>query len=71
MSFKYLSDLKSTIYLGRLTSTEQGRIVLEKQDARSMLLSLLSNRMDVYLKLVVSCVDYRYVLVSYIVKGRC
>ena len=48
-------------YLGRLTSTEQGRMSLERQDARSMLLSLLGNRMDVYLKLVVSCVDYRLV----------
>ena len=49
------------VYLGRLTSTEQGRMSLERQDARSMLLSLLGNRMDVYLKLVVSCVDYRLV----------
>ena len=50
------------VYLGRLTSTEQGRMSLERQDARSMLLSLLGNRMDVYLKLVVSCVDYRLVI---------
>jgi len=49
------------LFIGRLTSTEQGRMSLERQDARSMLLSLLGNRMDVYLKLVVSCVDYRSV----------
>ena len=47
--------------LGRLTSSEQGRYFLEKQQAISLLINLLSSRMDVYLKLIVSSIDYRQV----------
>ena len=46
---------------GRLTSSEQGRYFLEKQQAISLLINLLSSRMDVYLKLIVSSIDYRQV----------
>jgi len=47
------------LFIGRLTSSEQGRYFLEKQQAISLLINLLSSRMDVYLKLIVSSIDYR------------
>jgi hypothetical protein len=38
---------------------EAGRTALDRHRGLSLLMSLLSSRSDLYLKLVVSCVDYR------------
>jgi hypothetical protein len=38
---------------------EAGRAALDRHRCLSLLMSLLSARSDLYLKLVVSCIDYR------------
>ena len=48
-----------TLVIGRLTASSLGQEFLEKQQTLSMLMKLLTARMDVYLKLIISSVDYR------------
>ena len=48
-----------TLVIGRLTASSLGQEFLEKQQTLSMLMKLLTARMDVYLKLIISSVDNR------------
>ena len=47
------------LFLGRLSRTETGRNCLDKHNTLSLLSELLRVRHDIYLKLVVSAMDYR------------
>jgi len=47
------------LFLGRLSRTETGRICLDRHKSLSLLSELLKVRHDIYLKLVISCMDYR------------
>jgi len=47
------------LFLGRLSRTETGRNCLDRHKTLSLLTELLKVRHDIYLKLVVSCMDYR------------
>jgi len=47
------------LFLGRLSRTETGRNCLDRHKTLARLTELLKVRHDIYLKLVVSCMDYR------------
>jgi len=47
------------LFLGRLSRTETGRICLDRHKTLALLSELLKVRHDIYLKLVISCMDYR------------
>ena len=47
------------LFLGRLSRTEIGRGCLDRHQTLPLLTSLLGVRHDIYLKLVVSSMDYR------------
>ena len=47
------------MFLGRLSMTEVGRAALDRHQALARLKDLISARSELYLKLVVSCLDYR------------
>jgi len=48
------------LFLGRLSRSESGRQYLDKHSTLSLLAELLRVRHDVYLKLVISAIDYRH-----------
>jgi hypothetical protein len=56
---KIESYIKFELLSGRLSGLEAGRAALDRHRALSLLMNLLSCRSDHYLKLVVSCLDYR------------
>jgi len=47
------------LFLGRLSRTETGRNCLDRHKTLALLTELLKVRHDIYLKLVISCMDYR------------
>jgi len=47
------------MFIGRLSRTDAGRNALDRHQALSRLKELMAARTDLYLKLVISCLDYR------------